>query len=113
MAERELWLVGFVVVAALVGVGSFLFLSSNKDAALKRKVWRIQVPLMSLAFGVFLLLWLPDVPVIPFLVVIAVITFVNLRTVKFCDHCGATAFSSNWLAPLRTCPECGGSLTRS
>lgn len=96
----------------VLGVVSWAFFSLNKNAALKRKVFRpfaIGSGLLFLGF-----IWSRGESSKPFfwLIVAAlvVIVYLNLKAVKFCDACGKTVTSQNPLSPAEFCPQCGSHL---
>ena len=102
--------VGLVAALVLAWLAFFLV---NKDAALKRRVWRYGVPIIAAVFG--LLIVAPsNSPTMVFFTMLAVgfVVFVNLRQVKFCDACGATLYNTNWSRKMETCPRCDAQLTR-
>src|SRR5688500_17544777 len=41
---------------------------------------------------------------------IILISYLNIKFTEFCDKCGATLYSYNWLAPMRFCSKCGAEL---
>ena len=103
-----LWL----VLAGLT-LASWLFFWRNRDAQLKRKIWRLGTAISGTIFVLFVLLasW-PHVQIVFFMLpVVALITWLNLRNTKFCDQCGATLFNHNWFSTIRYCPHCGATLT--
>ena len=99
------------VLWALLGLASFVFFTFHRNAVLKRRVWRVGVPVLGVAFlglvawftrsAVMLLFALPAV---------ALITFLNLRSVRFCDACGQTVYTHGWIQAMRFCPGCGAPL---
>jgi hypothetical protein len=107
---------GFIVlwvVWAALSAGTWLFYMRNRDAALKRRVLRVQMPLVAIAFLaiVVVMLW-PHLEVLVIMVpAVALITWLNLRNTKFCDACGATLINQNWLSGPRHCSRCGAPLT--
>jgi hypothetical protein len=80
----------FFAVWVVLGIGSAAFFFFSKDASLKRKVW---TPFAVGAGALFLgFVWLMGFPAEQMYVavpVVALITFVNLRTVQFCDSFAA------------------------
>ena len=84
----------FFVIWAILGVSSFCFFMFNNNATLKRKVL---LP-FGIGMGVLLLgcisLLMPEALV--FMVhAVAVITYLNLRSTKFCENCGKTLLNQN------------------
>jgi hypothetical protein len=101
----------FFVLWAVLGVGSALFFWLNRDAALKRKVFP---PLMIGAGVIFIgFIWLTGAPT-QFLFIaipaVVLISFLNIRGMKFCDSCGRTIHSQNPFSPAEFCSKCGAKL---
>jgi hypothetical protein len=103
----------FAVTWVILGVGSFIFFSYNKNAALKRKAWPIMVigaGALFLTFG-----WLmgfrgqPMYFMAPF---VLLITALNLKGTKFCDSCGKTIMARSPFTSTRFCPDCGTELPK-
>ena len=99
-----------IVVAAWIiagSVGAFLFINRNAD--LKRRLWPPYVIGAAVLF-LFICWWF--VPIEVFYVgvpLVALITYINLHAVKFCDACGATAQNLPFRR-ARFCPRCGAPL---
>ena len=110
VAQMEGWL--FAAVAA-IAVPAFLFFHLSKNAALKRQFW----PPFMIAFGVlfaafgwfgagaddreFALVWVA---------MVTLVVVLNIRSVRFCDDCGATQMNQNFLSPPKFCSKCGSEL---
>ena len=99
---------GVWVVLGLISV-AFFFLGRN--ASLKRKVW----PPLTIATAILFVgfVWAMGFPSHVFLILIpavAIITFLNLRSVKFCDACGRTIMNQIPFSPPRFCSKCGAKL---
>jgi rRNA maturation endonuclease Nob1 len=47
--------------------------------------------------------------IIPF---VALITFINLRVMKFCNACGRTVMNQNPFSPPKFCSKCGAALDK-
>jgi hypothetical protein len=96
---------------AVLGVFSAGFFFLSRNAQLKRKVWRPFVVITSVLFVAFV--WAMGVPS-QFMVIaipaVALITFLNLHTVQFCNSCGATIMSQNPLSKPAFCSKCGAPL---
>ena len=103
----------FVVIWVLMGFGLSAFLSLNRNAALKRKVWPIASVATGLVFIVFALTMGAPVSALVIMVpFVGLITLLNLRAMKFCDRCGKTIRTRNVFSSTKFCPECGASLER-
>ncbi len=110
------------IFALFVGAGVLtlawnLFFLFSKDAPRKRKLFRAGVLFITPVFGLGVILFaifLARAPLalLIFLPALALIAFINLKTVKFCDRCGATLYNSNWFVPMRYCSRCGAELTQ-
>jgi len=99
---------GVWVVLGLFSAG-FFFLSKN--ASLKRKVWAPFSIFTGLLFVGFI--WAMGFPAQVLYVAVpavALITFLNLRAVRFCGSCGATLMSQNPLSRPAFCSKCGAKL---
>ncbi len=103
-------LIGVWVVFGLFA-SAFFFVSKN--ANLKRKAWP---PFMIAGALVFLgFSWTMGFSARMFffeLPVVALITFLNVRAMRFCDACGKTNTTQNHFSPARFCSKCGASLER-
>ena len=109
-AQMEGWLYVAVVEIALP---AFLFFHLSKNAALKRQFWppfMIAFGLLFAAFGwfgagandrQFALIWVG---------MVVLIVVLNIRSMRFCDSCGATQMNQNLLSPPKFCSKCGGEL---
>ena len=103
----------FIGVWVVLGLASAAFFFLNKDASLKRKVW----PPATIGVGVLFLgfVWLMGFPAeVMYIAVpaVALITFLNLRAVQFCDSCGKTLMSQNPFSKAEFCSKCGAKLPR-
>jgi len=121
MKNDSLALVNEIVIACffgtwiVLGIGGTVVFFVRKDVAFKRKWWPWYV---ILAGGLFVLfataiavLETRSLKALALLIVmvpfVALTSYLNLRFIKFCDGCGATAYDMNWFAPMRFCPKCG------
>jgi ribosomal protein S27AE len=41
---------------------------------------------------------------------VILISYLNIKSTKFCDKCSATLFNHNWFTPMRFCSKCGAEL---
>ena len=89
-----------------LGIASSAFFYLSKNASLKRQIYPPFIVGCGLLFALSAWLLTPNVPWF-ILVMIIVITFLNLRSVKFCDACGKTIHSSNPFSQVKLCPKCG------
>lgn len=103
----------FMVVWGLLGLGSFLFFHFNRSAALKRQIWPAFNVVIGLIFGGFVYFIMGRAqPQVLYLMVPAVIlvSFLNIRTTRFCDSCGKTLYRQPIFSQKRFCPHCGSEL---
>ena len=104
----------FVGVWVMLGLFSFGFFDLNKNARLKRRFWPpfvIAVGILFVGFG--LAMGIPS-RLLPIVVTAVLgITLLNLRSVKFCDSCGATIMDQNPFSRARYCSKCGAGLAQS
>jgi hypothetical protein len=95
-----------------LAIGSWVFFFRNRDARLKRRVFRILLPLTGVLFVAFSLAvtglrWEALLFLAPPTVLIL---WLNYRMTKFCSACGATLINHNWFTPMRYCQQCGAPL---
>ena len=109
MARNDLFDV-FFVTWVTVGVALAAFFHFSRNARLKRRVWPIAVIGTGTLFVAFVFaLEKLNVEAMFFVVaVVALISFLNIRSAKFCESCGRTVVSSNPFSPARFCSKCGG-----
>lgn len=95
----------------VLGIISFAIFFIGKNAQLKRKLWPpfvIGTGVLFIGFicamgfgGQALYIMVPAV---------VLITFLNLRSTKFCDSCGKTIINQNFLVRPEFCSKCGAKL---
>jgi hypothetical protein len=105
LAVMAIWL--------LLGLGSFLFFQFNRNAALKRKVWPVVIVAVGLVFGSLVYFGMGrQQPQVLYLMVpgIVLVSFLNIRTVRFCDSCGRTLYRQPIFSRTQFCPHCGTKL---
>ena len=101
----------FFAIWAMLGVGSAVFFSLNRNAALKKRV----LPPFLIFTGVLFLgfVFYTGAPK-DFLYIavpmVALIMLLNMRTIRFCDACGRTLYNQNLFSPPKFCSKCGASL---
>jgi hypothetical protein len=99
----------FVIFWILLSVASFCFFHFHRGAKLKRRIWPILIIGTALLFVAFSFYFLGShlemlVLVIP---AVALVSFINLRKVRFCDSCGRTLYQQPIFRAASTCPCCG------
>jgi hypothetical protein len=99
----------FIIIWILLSLFSSGFFFFNRNAALKRKLWPWFVTGVGVLFlgfvgffGGYRVLYFAGPAV-------ALITLLNLRTVRFCDSCGRTIYKT-FLSPPKFCSQCGAEL---
>ena len=103
----------FFGVWIVLGIASAAFFFLNHNAALKRKVFPPFVIFIGVLFLAFVILmgFARDrfffVVMVPF---VALITFLNIRSTRFCDACGKTLVSQNPFSRRKFCSKCGADL---
>jgi hypothetical protein len=102
----------FAVIWVLLGIGNAVFMLRGRNPRLKRTLFRWFNVVGCALFSVFVLV-LTRRPIILLLVLpaLGVISFINIRTTKFCGSCGATLYDLIWFRRTKFCTRCGASLT--
>jgi uncharacterized membrane protein YfcA len=103
----------FMVVWVILGITSFLFFHFNRNAALKRTIWPAFIVAIGIIFGGFLFYFVGRQQAqILYVAVPAIIliSFLNMRTVRFCDSCGKTLYRQPIFSRTQFCPYCGAQL---
>ena len=109
--SSEIFLVTWIIFAIV----SYLVFYQNKNAAFKRKIWPWTIAFVGLVFLGFVTAiggFKFDKPGFYVIVLADIfISYINIKTVRFCDSCGRTIQSSNpFLGPSKFCPKCGAKL---
>jgi hypothetical protein len=92
-----------------LGIGGWIFMR-RASPALKQKIWPISTIVVGLLFLFFVYL-LDGIKSVTFAAIpIALITFLNLKTVKFCSNCGALNRSHTIFPIPKYCQKCGVTL---
>lgn len=99
--------IGTWVLLAVVGLIFYL----RASPAMKHKAW----PVMSIVTGLLFLVFIYLLEGIKFALLaaipVALITYLNLRTVKFCAQCGAFNRSPTMFPVPKYCGKCGTGLS--
>lgn len=105
------WYVFFATWIVLA-LASFYMFFLRRDTAFKRRYWAPWIVTIGVLFLVFMLLTgFPLSMVLVAVPFVALISFLNIRSVRFCDSCGATVH--DWTLPWRRprhCSRCGSPL---
>ena|SRR5215208_4959208 len=108
--KPDIFPIFFVVWAVLAVVGLFLFYV-NKNAQFKRKYFPWYIILTGVLFCSFILVMgFPVLVMFIVVPVIAIISYLNIKSIKFCDNCGKTLVNQAWLIKPENCAKCGAKL---
>ncbi|MCU6434368.1 hypothetical protein LPB67_11350 [Undibacterium sp. Jales W-56] len=101
----------FLVIWALLGGSGAAFFFFNRNAALKRKVLPFFVVLAGLLFLGFIFYTDASTESLYLAVpMVTLITFLNIRTIRFCDACGRTERSQSPFSLPKFCSKCGAAM---
>jgi hypothetical protein len=108
--RQDIFTIFFVVWIAL-GISGFFLFYVNKDIRFKKRYF----PWFSIFTGVLFISFVlgTGFPVqVLFLMVPAVtlITYLNIKSTKFCDSCGRTIINQMWFNKIEYCGRCGAKL---
>lgn len=112
MANNDLFSIFFGVWVA-IGLISGAFFHFSRNAELKRRLWPpfiVGTSLLFLGFGAAMSrgqpsgFWFTAIPVV------ALIAFLNIRNVRFCDGCGKQIRNTGLFSRAEFCPKCGAKL---
>jgi hypothetical protein len=101
----------FVVFWALLGIGGSAFFLGSRDAKLKRKLFPLYITAVSAIFLGFMYFQVGAGSLLPALIFVPLIGFLNVSMTTFCDFCGATLISRVPFSTPRFCQKCGAKLT--
>lgn len=103
----------FIFIWILLGIGSFLFFHFHRNTALKRRVFPVFVIATAVVFGGFIYFAMgrqqPQVLLVA-VPALVLISFLNIRQIRFCDSCGKTLYRQPVFSRPQFCPHCGGKL---
>jgi hypothetical protein len=103
----------FFGVWVVLGISASAFFFFNRNAALKRKIhppFTIFVGILFLGFCALMGFAREPFFFIVMLPMVALITFLNIRNIRFCDAFGRTIFTQNPFSRPRFCAKCGADL---
>lgn len=101
----------FFGVWVILGIASFVVFVASKNARLKRRLWPYFIIITALLLiGFALLLGFPATMLLLMIPAVVLISYMNIRSVRFCDACGKTVFSQNPLKKPKYCSDCGAEL---
>jgi hypothetical protein len=103
----------FMIIWGLFGISGSLFFYFCRNAALKRRLWAPFVIVTGVGFGCFVAYIIShDYLQVLFLIIpmIAVISFINFRQIRFCGACGETLLNQPIFSRSQFCPRCDAEL---
>jgi len=105
--------IAFILLCGVLGIGSVVFFTFNRNAALKRRIWPgfiIGGGLLFVSF-VYFSVGQQQPELLYFLLpMTALVSFINIRSTRFCDACGRTLTRQPILKRTQFCPHCGAEL---
>ncbi len=108
---EEARLMSFFFPIWAIFVISGLFFWFNKNAALKRRLFPYFMIAAALVMVIFVFFsGIPPQALFIVIPAVALISFLNIRSIKFCDSCGRTINSQNPFSPAEYCQKCGAKL---
>ena len=103
--------IAFFGLWGVLVIANAAFFRGSRNSQLKRRV----VPwAMAVGVGLFLCYLLMKGAsfgtICGFVIIVPLIMLICIRTIKFCDVCGATIRNPSLFPPTNFCPECGSPL---
>ena len=110
MSSEEIFPIFFGVWVVL-GLMSFLIFFVSKNADRKKKLWAPFIIFTGLLFiGFTYLMGFGGQHLYIMVPMVVLISFLNIRSTKFCGSCGKTNINQNFLSPAKFCNKCGEAL---
>lgn len=101
----------FFGIWIILGIISFVIFVASKNAQLKRMLWPHFIIITALLLiGFAVLLGFRGNTLFVMIPVVVLVSYMNIRAVRFCDACGKTVFSQNPLQKPKYCSDCGAKL---
>ena len=97
----------FMSVWVVLMIVSVIVFFVGKNSKLKRKLWAPFVIGTGLLFLGFVYLMGKGHTLYLMVPAVAMISFLNIRSTKFCDSCGKTNINRNLLFTAEYCSKCG------
>lgn len=110
MNQDRVFAIFMITWLVLGAIASYLFYF-NKNVELKRKAW----PLFNIFVGVLFVgfisqMGFPQQMLFIAIPGVAIIVFLNMRSVNFCSNCGRIAQARTPLAKAEFCSHCGANV---
>lgn len=104
-------LIILVVIWLGLSVGSALLFQRKGDVTRKKKLWPIYNIFGNVVLGIFLIIMQPPLPMLISLLVLMVpLTYMTIRSTRFCDACGSPTRKPFFMKPPTECGHCGKKL---
>ncbi|WP_334078830.1 hypothetical protein [Microbulbifer sp. M83] len=101
----------FFGIWGVLGLIGFVMFFLGKDAQLKRKLWKpFVIATGALFIGFVCFMGFGGETLYIMVPATVLITFLNIRSTKFCDACGKTIINQNFLVEPEFCSKCGEKL---
>ena len=101
----------FLVVWIALGVAGFFLFYVSKNVRFKKRYYPWYAILGGVLFIAFGLGMGFTLEMLYFMVpAVALITFLNIKSTKFCDNCGRTIINQMWFTKVESCAKCGAKL---
>jgi len=110
MNSDEIFLI-FFSAGVVLGIISLIIFFVGKDAQLKRKLWKpFVIGTGALFLGFVYLMGVSGEAFYIMASAVILISFLNIRTTKFCDACGKKIINKNSFVKPEFCSKCGEKL---
>ncbi len=108
---RDCFMGLFIILWIALGVTGFLLFFVSKNVELKKRYYRWYAIGAGTLFAFFIIMaGMPIMGLLIFLPFVALITYLNLRGIKFCSSCGRTIMNQAWFSKVNYCSSCGAKL---
>ncbi len=98
----------FISTWAVLGAIAFYLFYLNKNVEMKRRLWPLFNIFIGVLFVVFIsLMGFPLQTLFIAIPGVALIVFLNIRSVKFCDNCGRITHGRTPFSTTKFCSHCG------
>ncbi|MBA6292763.1 hypothetical protein H4J58_13635 [Colwellia sp. MB3u-70] len=101
----------FIGVWVILGLLSFLVFFVSKNVERKKRFWTPFIIFTGVLFIAFIyLMGFGGQNLYIMIPMVVLISFLNIRSTKFCDSCGKTNINQQFLSPAKFCNKCGEAL---